>query len=107
VRSRLAWLLPAATACNCVGVEDTRGARVARYTDNTCALKVAHCTSTLCTAATATTLDPTGDVAVSTCMTMGTDGFGLISYYANTNVSGDLKVAHCALTGCPAYARNR
>jgi hypothetical protein len=40
-----------------------------------------------------------------TSVTVGTDGFGLISYWDDTN--GDLKVAHCTLNGCPAYAHNR
>ena len=67
--------------------------------------KVAHCSNTLCTAATPTTLDSTGNVGPYTSVTVGTDGFGLISYWDVTN--SDLKVAHCTLTGCPAYAHNR
>jgi hypothetical protein len=31
-------------------------------------------------------------------VTIGADGFGLISYYDKTN--GDLKVAHCSDTNC-------
>jgi hypothetical protein len=57
------------------------------------------------TVATTTTLDSTGAVGWNTSMTVGTNGFALISYYDVTN--GDLKVAHCTLTGCPAYAHNR
>ena len=52
-----------------------------------------------------TTLDSTWFVEEFTSVTVGTDGFGLISYYDGTN--GDLKVAHCTLPGCPAYAHNR
>jgi len=36
---------------------------------------------------------------------VGADGLGLISYYDQAN--GRLRVAHCMLTGCAAYARNR
>ena len=43
-----------------------------------------------------TTLDSTGDVGEWTSVTIGADGLGLISYYAN----GDLKVAHCNDTAC-------
>ena len=62
-------------------------------------LKVAHCTNTACTRrddddarlGRATSV-------VHTSVTVGTDGFGLISYYDLTN--GDLKVAHCTNTAC-------
>ena len=69
-------------------------------------LKVAHCTNTSCTAATATTLDSTSaNTGYDTSVTVGADGLGLISYYDQAN--GRLRVAHCMLTGCAAYARNR
>jgi len=68
-------------------------------------LEVAHCSNLACTAATTSTLDSTGNVGLYTSLTVGADGLGLISYYDNT--TGDLKVAHCALTGCPAYAHSR
>ena len=71
-------------------------------------LKVAHCSNTVCTAATATALDSTGDVGWYTSVTVGTDGFGLISYREPDLLNGGgLKVAHCTLAGCPAYAHNR
>jgi hypothetical protein len=47
-----------------------------------------------------TTLDSTGDVGRFTSVTVGTDGFGLISYYDDTN--RDLKVAHCTNLACTA-----
>jgi hypothetical protein len=71
-------------------------------------LKVAHCSNPTCTAATTTTVDPAagiGNPGDYTSLTIGTDGFPLIAY--RDEVNGHLKVAHCALTGCPANARNR
>ena len=47
-----------------------------------------------------TTLDSTGYVGQSPSVTVGTDGFGLISYYDATNA--DLKVAHCTNAACTA-----
>ncbi|MEA3335705.1 MAG: hypothetical protein U9R25_07310 [Chloroflexota bacterium] len=57
-------------------------------------LKVAHCEDIACTSATITTLDMAG--GSSTSLVIGTDGLGLISYYAG----GNLKVAHCNNTAC-------
>jgi hypothetical protein len=39
-----------------------------------------------CTAATTTTLDSAGDVGRYTSVIVGTDGFGLISYYDDTKL---------------------
>jgi cell shape-determining protein MreC len=50
-------------------------------------------------------LDSAGDVGQYTSITVGSDGFGLISYYDATN--GDLKVAHCSNTFCSPYVRRR
>ncbi len=47
---------------------------------------------------TITPLDTAGDVGLSTSVTIGADGLGLISYNDATN--GDLKVAHCSNVGC-------
>ena len=61
-------------------------------------LKVAHCNSVACSAATTSTLDSTGDVGVYSSVAIGADGFGLISYKDVTN--SHLKVAHCNNTSC-------
>jgi collagen triple helix repeat protein len=62
-------------------------------------LKVAHCTNLACTAAGLTTPDPSGNVGASqTSITVGTDGFPLISYYDATNAN--LVVAHCSTVTC-------
>lgn len=62
-------------------------------------LKVAHCTNLACTAAGLTTPDASGNVGASqTSITVGTDGFPLISYYDATN--GNLVVAHCSTVTC-------
>lgn len=61
-------------------------------------LKVAHCSDFFCSSATVGTLDTAGEVGEFPSVAIGTDGFGLISYYDSTN--GDLKVAHCVDTAC-------
>jgi len=64
-------------------------------------LKVAHCTNLACSAFTIATVDASGKVGDSqTSITVGTDGFGLISYYDGTG--GDLDVAHCSNLACSA-----
>ncbi len=68
-------------------------------------LKVAHCTNTACTGATANTLDGTGNVGRYTSLRIGADGLGLISYYDETN--GDLKVAHCRDLACTSATLSR
>ena len=69
-------------------------------------LKVAKCGDASCTPASATlnTVDPSaGDVGQYTSITIGTDGFPVISYYDGTN--GNLKVAKCGDAACtPASA---
>ncbi|MBI2856740.1 MAG: hypothetical protein HYX95_00335, partial [Chloroflexi bacterium] len=49
---------------------------------------------------TVTTLDSTGTVGEFTSITIGTDGFAIVSYFDSTN--GDLKVAHCSNVACTA-----
>lgn len=62
-------------------------------------LKVAHCTNLACTAAGLTTPDTSGNVGASqTSITVGTDGFPLISYYDGTNKN--LVVMHCTTVTC-------
>lgn len=63
-------------------------------------LKVAHCSNASCSSATISTLDgSTSDlVAQSTAINVGSDGFGVISYYDFTK--GTLKVAHCSSITC-------
>lgn len=62
-------------------------------------LKVAHCHDFLCTTATVVTVDSTDvDDGEGTSITVGSDGFGLISYYDNSN--HDLKIAHCNDLDC-------
>lgn len=64
-------------------------------------LKVAHCSNTECSAATLTTVDnAAATVGYQPSITLGADGFGLISYYNYSTV--DLKVAHCSNTDCTA-----
>src|SRR5206468_2604855 len=61
-------------------------------------LKVAHCSTVACTAATLTIVDRGGDVGQYSSVTIGADGLGLISYFDATNA--DLKVAHCSDLAC-------
>jgi preprotein translocase subunit Sec61beta len=63
-------------------------------------LKVAHCSNAACSAFVRTPIDTAGDVGLDSSIAIGTDGFGLISYYDASN--GDLKVAHCSNTACTA-----
>ena len=72
---------------------------ISYYDETDYDLKVAHCNDTACSSgATSTILDSTGTVGYDTDIAIGTDGFGLISYYdaGNTN----LKVAHCSNAVC-------
>jgi hypothetical protein len=64
-------------------------------------LKVAHCADFNCSSTTVppTSLDTTGAGAYSS-ITIGADGFGLISYADLSD--GDLKVAHCSNFNCTA-----
>jgi len=63
-------------------------------------LKVAKCGDASCTPGSVTlrTLDSSGDVGQLTSITIGADGFPVISYYDATN--GNLKVAKCANPYC-------
>ena len=73
------------------------------YFDNTnFDLKVVHCTNTSCLSFdTPTTVDSTGVVGVDTSITIGIDGFPVISYRDLAN--NDLKVAHCTNTSCSTF----
>jgi hypothetical protein len=70
------------------------------YYGLTIGLKVAHCNNAACTSSAVRTLDTGGsdEVGISTSVTIGADGLGLISYYDQTNEN--LKVAHCNDVGC-------
>jgi hypothetical protein len=65
-------------------------------------LKVAHCSNVPCTSASSRIVETgggsAGDVGRFSSITIGADGFGLMSYYDGTNL--DLKVAHCADAAC-------
>jgi hypothetical protein len=61
-------------------------------------LKVAHCSDSVCTAATVTTLDSDGRVGWHSSIAIGADGLGLISYFDYENEN--LKVAHCSDVYC-------
>jgi len=62
-------------------------------------LKVVHCTNASCsTSDTPTTVDSSANVGETTSITIGTDGFPIISYLDSTN--GDLKVVHCLNVSC-------
>jgi hypothetical protein len=62
-------------------------------------LKVFHCSNTVCSSGTATTVDSAGAVGYHTSITIGADGLGLISYNDATP-NYDLKVFHCSNTPC-------
>jgi len=81
----------------------TDGFPVISYRDFTnSALKVAHCTNASCSAFdTPTAVDSADDVGEHTSITIGTDGFPVISYYDTTN--DDLKVAHCTSVDCSTF----
>ena len=67
-------------------------------------LKVAHCSDAECSETSEpSTLDTTGQVGYESSITVGADGFGLISYYDAT--SGNLKVAHCSNPACSAATK--
>jgi len=62
-------------------------------------LKVAHCSNTACSSATSYALDSTmGFVGGYTSIAIGTAGYGLISYFEQSNA--DLKVARCYDIAC-------
>ena len=59
---------------------------------------MAKCLDASCSTATLNTPDNTADVGLYTSITIGADGFPLISYYDVTNSA--LKVAKCANPYC-------
>jgi hypothetical protein len=68
-------------------------------------LKVAHCSTAACTAATITKVDgDTTNVGSYTSVTVGADGLPLISYYDDTNK--DLKIVHCSKADCSDTLNN-
>jgi len=73
---------------------------VSYYDDTNDTLKVAHCSDTICTSATISTLDSVGTDSFygESSITIGADGFGLISYLDLAD--GDLNVAHCSNIAC-------
>ncbi|GIW08102.1 MAG: hypothetical protein KatS3mg060_2907 [Dehalococcoidia bacterium] len=74
-------------------------ALIAYYDRTNGDLKVAHCEDVACTTATITTIDGTSsNVGQFTSLTIGPDGFGIMSYYDVTNTA--LKVAHCDNIRC-------
>ena len=65
-------------------------------------LKIAHCDNTVCSSSTIATIDASGTVGLSASLTIGVDGFGLISYFEGVGSDGNLKVAHCDNAACTA-----
>ncbi len=78
----------------------TDGFPIISYSDGTNSdLKVVHCTNASCsTTDTPVTLDSTGSVGAYTSITIGTDGFPIISYHDGSNYY--LKVVHCTNASC-------
>lgn len=78
------------------------GSPAISYYDNTNGrLKAASCSDFLCSTASIFTIDGSGDVGrFGSSLTIGPDGFGLVSYLDLTNFV--LKVAHCGSAGCTA-----
>lgn len=68
-------------------------------------LTVAHCGNTTCSSSTTTVVDGSGAVYGYTAVTIGTDGFPLVSFCDYT--SDDLRVAHCSNVFCVPYHRRR
>lgn len=73
-------------------------------------LKVAHCLDASCSSASTTPItldDPVAadstDTGKFTSVTIGTDGFALISYYDATVTNGALKVVHCTNVPCTLF----
>jgi hypothetical protein len=58
-----------------------------------------------CSSVTRATVDSLGDTGAHTALTIGADGFPLITYQDGTN--GDLRVAHCSNVFCVPYFRRR
>ena len=52
-----------------------------------------------------TILEVAGNFGDSATLTIGVDGLPLVSYY--TNITGNLRVAHCGSLMCVLYQYNR
>lgn len=76
------------------------GFPVISYYDSTHSdLLVAHCGNADCSSGnTTTTVDSSGSVGSDTSISIGSDGFPVVSYFDGTN--GDLKVAKCGNADC-------
>ena len=81
------------------------GLGVIAYVNASADLKVAHCSNATCSMATLATVDSTSNFGGGLSVTIGTDGFPLISYRDATN--GDLRVAHCSNALCTPFVRRR
>jgi Calx-beta domain len=80
----------------------TDGLALIAYVGNGGSLKVAHCSDAACTAATISTVGTVGAVdegGGNVSLAVGTDGCGIIAYYATTAPEG-LRVAHCNDQAC-------
>lgn len=66
-------------------------------------IKVAHCSNVTCSSATATTLDPDGNL-FGTGVATGVDGFPLVAFH---NQDDGVKVVHCSNVFCVPYAQRR
>ncbi|MBI3638635.1 hypothetical protein HY227_02740 [Candidatus Wolfebacteria bacterium] len=78
---------------------------ISYYDGNNDDLRVVHCGSINCASGnTSTTLDSTNDVGKFNSITVGTDGFPIISYQGDsTSTAPDLKVVHCTALDCSTY----
>lgn len=83
------------------------GLPVVSYYDSTNGdLRVLHCANAACNGNnTAITVDTPGNVGWFTSITIGTDGYPLISYFDDSN--NDLRVLDCSSPFCLAYWRRR
>ena len=72
------------------------------YEDNANAfLKVAHCTNASCSTSVITIVDSTsGALGRYSSIAIGSDGFGLISYFDSITIGRYIKVAHCTNIAC-------
>jgi hypothetical protein len=68
-------------------------------------LKVAHCSNLNCSQLSSVVVDSDGDAGVRSSITIGPDGFALISY--RDQQSGALRVAHCSNAACLPNVRRR
>lgn len=75
---------------------------IAYYNNSDDDLKIVHCTTIDCSSwDTPQTLDSAGDVGEFPSITIGSDGFPIVSYYDRTNA--DLKVVHCTNVICTTW----